>query len=388
MKRSLAILGATGSIGENALEVVRQYPERFRVVSLSAHKNVSRLVKEIETFHPDVVAVTDLDAFQEVSKRVGHVTKVLSGEEGAIAAATYEGVDLVVSAMVGAAGLRPTLAAIQAGKDIALANKETLVIGGELIMPAVKASGIQLIPIDSEHSAIFQSVLGHSKREIRRLILTASGGPFRTWSLERMKTVTPGDALRHPNWEMGAKVTIDSATMMNKGLEVIEAHWLFGIPPEKIEVLVHPESIVHSMVEYLDGVIMAQLGIPDMRIPIAYALGYPERMDMGLKPLDLVEIGTLTFEKPDVTRFPALRLAYEAIRKGQTFPAVMNAANEIAVSAFLEGRISFLQIPDVVSYAMTRHEPAEVTLKAVLEADREGRTLAENFIEKNLREAS
>ncbi|RTZ93899.1 MAG: 1-deoxy-D-xylulose-5-phosphate reductoisomerase [Deltaproteobacteria bacterium] len=388
MKRSLAILGATGSIGENALEVVRQYPERFRVVSLSAHKNVSRLVKEIETFHPDVVAVTDLDAFQEVSKRVGHVTKVLSGEEGAIAAATYEGVDLVVSAMVGAAGLRPTLAAIQAGKDIALANKETLVIGGELIMPAVKASGIQLIPIDSEHSAIFQSVLGHSKREIRRLILTASGGPFRTWSLERMKTVTPGDALRHPNWEMGAKVTIDSATMMNKGLEVIEAHWLFGIPPEKIEVLVHPESIVHSMVEYLDGVIMAQLGIPDMRIPIAYALGYPERMDMGLKPLDLVEIGTLTFEKPNVTRFPALRLAYEAIRKGQTFPAVMNAANEIAVSAFLEGRISFLQIPDVVSYAMTRHEPAEVTLKAVLEADREGRTLAENFIEKNLREAS
>ena len=388
MKRSLAILGATGSIGENALEVVRQYPERFRVVSLSAHKNVSRLVKEIETFHPDVVAVTDLDAFQEVSKRVGHVTKVLSGEEGAIAAATYEGVDLVVSAMVGAAGLRPTLAAIQAGKDIALANKETLVIGGELIMPAVKASGIQLIPIDSEHSAIFQSVLGHSKREIRRLILTASGGPFRTWSLERMKTVTPGDALRHPNWEMGAKVTIDSATMMNKGLEVIEAHWLFGIPPEKIEVLVHPESIVHSMVEYLDGVIMAQLGIPDMRIPIAYALGYPERMDMGLKPLDLVEIGTLTFEKPNVTRFPALRLAYEAIRKGQTFPAVMNAANEIAVSAFLEGRISFLQIPDVVSYAMARHEPAEVTLKAVLEADREGRTLAENFIEKNLREAS
>jgi len=388
LKRSLAILGATGSIGENALEVVRQYPERFRVVSLSAHKNVSRLVKEIETFHPDVVAVTDLDAFQEVSKRVGHVTKVLSGEEGAIAAATYEGVDLVVSAMVGAAGLRPTLAAIQAGKDIALANKETLVIGGELIMPAVKASGIQLIPIDSEHSAIFQSVLGHSKREIRRLILTASGGPFRTWSLERMKTVTPGDALRHPNWEMGAKVTIDSATMMNKGLEVIEAHWLFGIPPEKIEVLVHPESIVHSMVEYLDGVIMAQLGIPDMRIPIAYALGYPERMDMGLKPLDLVEIGTLTFEKPNVTRFPALRLAYEAIRKGQTFPAVMNAANEIAVSAFLEGRISFLQIPDVVSYAMTRHEPAEVTLKAVLEADREGRTLAENFIEKNLREAS
>ena len=388
MKRSLAILGATGSIGENALEVVRRYPDRFRAVGLSAHRNIEQILKQIDEFHPEIVAVTDWEAFREVEKKAGRLTKVLPGEKGAIEVATREGVDMVLSAMVGAAGLKPTLAAIQAGKDIALANKETLVIGGALIIPAVSKAGVRLIPVDSEHSAIFQSVMGHSKSEIQRLILTASGGPFRMWSLERMRSISPQDALRHPNWDMGAKVTIDSATMMNKGLEVIEAHWLFDIPPEKIKVLIHPESIVHSMVEYLDGVVMAQLGIPDMRIPIAYALGYPERLDMGLKSLNLVEIGRLTFEKPDTGRFPALGLAYEAIGKGKTFPAVMNAANEIAVSAFLSGRISFLQIPDVVLYVMDHHEPMEVTLDTVLETDRQGRKLAEAYIKNHLKETS
>jgi len=388
LKRSLAILGATGSIGENALEVVRRYPERFRVVGLSAHKNIAQVLKQIDEFHPEIVAVTDREAFREVEKRAGHRTKVLPGEEGAIEVATREGVDMVLSAMVGAAGLKPTLAAIQAGKDVALANKETLVIGGALVTAAVAEAGVRLIPVDSEHSAIFQSVLGHSKSEIQRLILTASGGPFRTWSLEKMRSISPQDALCHPNWDMGAKVTIDSATMMNKGLEVIEARWLFDIAPEKIEVLIHPESIIHSMVEYLDGVVMAQLGVPDMRIPIAYALGYPERLDMGLRPLDLVEIGTLTFEKPDTTRFPSLKLAYEAIEEGKTMPAVMNAANEIAVSSFLNGGISFLQIPDVVSYVMEHHEPMDVTLESVLEADAEGRRTAKDYIENHLRKAS
>lgn len=385
MKRSLTILGATGSIGENALEVVRHYPERFRVVGLSAHRNIEQIIRQIGEFRPEVVAVTDADAFHEVERRAGHLTKVLPGEEGAVDVATQESVDIVLSAMVGAAGLKPTLAAIKAGKDIALANKETLVIGGALIIPAVAEARVRLIPVDSEHSAIFQSVLGHSKHEIRRLILTASGGPFRTLPPGKMQTITPKDALRHPNWDMGAKVTIDSATMMNKGLEVIEAYWLFDIAPKKIEVLIHPESIIHSMVEYLDGVVMAQLGIPDMRIPIAYALGYPERLSMGLSSLDLVKTGKLTFEKPDTSRFPALKLAYEAIDEGKTFPAVMNAANEIAVNAFLNEKISFLQIPDVVLYVMDHHEPMGVTLDTVMEADRLGRRMAKDYIENHLR---
>lgn len=380
MRKSLTILGSTGSIGRNALAVVSQHPKRFRIVGLSAHKNVSQIVKQIKAFHPDVVAVTNQDAFKEVSRLAGNLTRVLPGEEGAIAVATLDEVDMVVSAMTGAAGLKPTLAAIQAGKDIALANKEALVIGGELILSAVSSAGVRLIPIDSEHSAIFQSILGHSKKEIRRLILTASGGPFRSWPLQKMRKVTPKEALRHPNWEMGPKITIDSATMMNKGLEVIEAKWLFGVLPEDIEILIHPESIIHSMVEYIDGVVIAQLGIPDMRIPISYALGYPERMDVGLRRLDLAEMGKLTFERPDTKRFPTLKLAYEAIKRGKTFPAVLNAANEMAVKAFLEERISFLRIPEVVSYVLEKHEPGEVTLASVIEADQWGRKMASEYI--------
>jgi len=380
LRKSLTILGSTGSIGRNALAVVSQHPKRFRIVGLSAHKNVSQIVKQIKAFHPDVVAVTNQDAFKEVSRLAGNLTRVLPGEEGAIAVATLDEVDMVVSAMTGAAGLKPTLAAIQAGKDIALANKEALVIGGELILSAVSSAGVRLIPIDSEHSAIFQSILGHSKKEIRRLILTASGGPFRSWPLQKMRKVTPKEALRHPNWEMGPKITIDSATMMNKGLEVIEAKWLFGVLPEDIEILIHPESIIHSMVEYIDGVVIAQLGIPDMRIPISYALGYPERMDVGLRRLDLAEMGKLTFERPDTKRFPTLKLAYEAIKRGKTFPAVLNAANEMAVKAFLEKRISFLRIPEVVSYVLEKHEPGEVTLASVIEADQWGRKMASEYI--------
>lgn len=385
-KKSLVILGSTGSIGRNALEVISRYPDRFHVTGLSAHKNVSQLVEQIEKFHPEIVAVTDEAAFQETSKLVGHRSKILPGEEGAIALATREDVDMVVSAMVGAAGLRPTLAAIRAGKDIALANKETLVVGGEIILSAASASGVRLIPVDSEHSAIFQSILGHSKKEIKRLILTASGGPFRTWPAKKMAAITPTEALHHPNWEMGAKITVDSATMMNKGLEVIEARWLFEVAPEDIEILIHPESIVHSMVEYIDGAVIAQLGIPDMRIPIAYALGYPERIDVGLEPLDLAQVGCLTFEKPDREKFPALNLAYKAIKKGKTFPAVLNAANEVAVQAFLDKKMPFLSIPEVVSYVMKIHEPKEVTLETVMAADQWGRKAARRYIENNVRE--
>ncbi len=383
--KSLVILGSTGSIGRNAMEVVRRFPNRFRITGLSAHRNVGELLRQIEEFSPEAVAVTDEAAFREISRVAGGLTQVLFGEEGAIRLATMEGVDMVLSAMVGAAGLKPTLAAIRGEKDVALANKETLVIGGEIIMDAVSASGVHLLPVDSEHSAIFQSLLGHSRQEIRRLILTASGGPFRTWPVEQMREIKPEQALQHPNWEMGAKITVDSATMMNKGLEIIEARWLFGVAPEQIEVVIHPESIVHSMVEYLDGVVIAQLGIPDMKIPIAYALGFPDRIDMGLAPLDLTKVGCLTFEKPDPERFPALNLAYEAMRKGKTFPAVLNAANEIAVSAFLEGRIPFLEIPEVVSHVMERHEPRGTTLEAVLEADRWSRIAAIDYIDSIMR---
>ncbi len=385
-KKTLVILGSTGSIGRNALDVISRYPNRFRVVGLSAHRNVSLLTRQIRQFHPEAVAVTDSKAFQEIFHLVRHEVQVLPGEEGAIALATREDADMVVSAMVGAVGLRPTLSAIQAGKDIALANKETLVAGGELIVSAVSASGIRLIPVDSEHSAIFQSILGHSRKEIRKIILTASGGPFRTWPAEKMAEVTPALALHHPNWTMGAKVTVDSATMMNKGLEIIEARWLFDILPQRIEVLIHPESIIHSMVEYIDGVIMAQLGIPDMRIPIAYALSFPERLEIGLEPLDLSRIGKLTFEKPDRERFPTLNLAYKAIEKGKTYPAVLNAANEIAVHAFLEGKISFVEIPKIVSTVMKLHEPYDVTLDTVLKADQWARDTASSYIESNLKE--
>jgi len=302
--------------------------------------------------------------------------------DGLIACATASNADMVVSAIVGAAGLEPTLAAIEAGKDIALANKETLVIAGELVMAAVAKSGGKLFPVDSEHSAIFQSLEGHRKEDVRRLILTASGGPFHNWSIDDLHGVTAEDALAHPNWNMGRKITIDSATMMNKGLEVIEAHWLFELPVDRIAVHIHPESIVHSMVEYVDGAVIAQLGIPDMKTPIAYALSYPERLALDLPPLDLCRMGTLHFATPDSHCFPCLDLAYEAIRRGGTTPAVLNAANELAVDAFLQGRAGFLDIPRVISAVLDQHAcQALAGLEAVLAADAWARRTARQVID-------
>jgi 1-deoxy-D-xylulose-5-phosphate reductoisomerase len=301
---------------------------------------------------------------------------------GLIACAAASPAEMVVSAIVGAAGLEPTLAAVEAGRDVALANKETLVIAGELVTAAVARAGVRLFPVDSEHSAIFQSLEGHRRTDVRRLILTASGGPFRNWSLDDLQKVTPHDALAHPNWTMGRKITIDSATMMNKGLEVIEAHWLFGLPVERIAVHIHPESIVHSMVEYVDGAVMAQLGIPDMTTPIAYALSYPERLQLDLPPLDLCRLGRLHFSEPDGRCFPCLGLAYDALRCGRSAPAVLNAANELAVEAFLSERIGFLDIPRIIASVLAQHEvTAADSLERILAADQWARRMAQKKID-------
>jgi 1-deoxy-D-xylulose-5-phosphate reductoisomerase len=380
--KQLAVLGSTGSIGVNTLEIVTDYPDLFRVVALTAGRNLALLEEQILRFKPSIVAVPDRENAQRLQERIGsRGPRVLYGTDGLIACAVDSPADLVVSAIVGAAGLEPTLAAIQAGRDVALANKETLVIAGELVMAAVAKSGCQLFPVDSEHSAIFQSLAGHSKNEVRRLILTASGGPFRNWSLEDLQDVTPQDALAHPNWTMGRKITIDSATMMNKGLEVIEAHWLFNLPVEKIAVHIHPESIVHSMVEYIDGALIAQLGIPDMKTPIAYALSYPERLALDLPALDLCRLGQLHFAAPDSLCFPCLSLAYDAIRRGGTTPAVLNAANELAVDAFLHEKVGFLDIPRIIGAVVEKHtNSAATSLDQVLAADNWARLAARDVI--------
>jgi 1-deoxy-D-xylulose-5-phosphate reductoisomerase len=381
MKR-LAILGSTGSIGVSTLEIVTEHPGCFQVVALTAGRNLTLLEEQIASYQPEVVAVPDQENAQRLQERIGDSgPRVLFGREGLIACAAKSPADMVVSAIVGAAGLEPTLAAIQAGKDVALANKETLVIAGELVMSAVDSSGCQLFPVDSEHSAIFQSLEGHRKEDVRRLILTASGGPFRNWSFDDLQEATPKDALAHPNWTMGRKITIDSATMMNKGLEVIEAHWLFGLSVDKIAVHIHPESIVHSLVEYVDGALIAQLGIPDMKTPIAYALTYPERLPLDLPALDLCRLGQLHFSSPDSHCFPCLGLAYDAIRRGGTTPAVLNAANELAVEAFLHEKVGFLEIPRIISTVVEKHvsTPAS-SLEQVLAADAWGRLAAQDVI--------
>jgi 1-deoxy-D-xylulose-5-phosphate reductoisomerase len=356
MKR-LAILGSTGSIGQNALAVVAEHPQEFQVVGLAAGKNVEVLAEQIRTVRPARVSVQDEGAARELKRALaGHpLAEILVGSTGAVAVAAAPEADLVVSAMVGAVGLEPTLAAVEAGKTVALANKETLVAAGSLVMAAVAANGATLLPVDSEHSAIFQSMEGHRREDVRRLWLTASGGPFRTWSQEKLNAATPAQALKHPNWDMGAKITIDSATMMNKALEIIEASVLFGLPVSQVEVYIHPQSIIHSLVEFVDGSVLAQLGWPDMRLPIAYALTYPRRLPLNCEPLDLGKVAQLTFERPDFTRFPCLRLGYEAAEIGGTMPAVLNAANEVAVAAFLEGRLSFPGIPRVVEETMAAH---------------------------------
>ncbi len=355
--KNLSILGSTGSIGVSTLEIVEAHPEQFRVVAMTAGYNLKLLRQQVKKFRPEMVAVVNPEDGESLRQFVGDDgPEIITGVEGLIACACHADVDMVVSAIVGAAGLVPTMAAIEAGKDIALANKETLVTAGSLVMAAVARAGVKLYPVDSEHSAIFQSLEGHRERDVRRLILTASGGPFRDRDPDTFGEITLQDALAHPNWSMGRKITIDSATMMNKGLEVIEAHWLFKLPGEQIAVHIHPQSIVHSMVEYVDGSVIAQLGIPDMRTPIAYALSYPERLTLDLPPLDLCRLGQLTFREPDAQRFPCLTLAYEALDAGGSAPAVLNAANEIAVGSFLDGRISFVDIPGLIRSTLERHQ--------------------------------
>jgi len=386
MKR-LAILGSTGSIGVSALAIVAAYPERFQIVALTAGRNFDLLAEQIRNFRPTLVAVQDeADVDRLLRKLGGTAPEILYGRSGLVACAAQNQAEMVVSAIVGAAGLEPTLAAINAGKDVALANKEALVAAGSIVMSAVEQAGCRLFPVDSEHSAIFQSLEGHRKHDVKRLILTASGGPFRNHSVEALVRVTPEDALAHPNWNMGRKISIDSATMMNKGLEVIEAHWLFDLPAELIDVHIHPESIVHSMVEYVDGAVIAQLGIPDMKTPIAYALSYPERLSLQLPPLNLCEMGSLHFYEPDPGRFRCLRLAYDALRCGGTAPAVLNAANEVAVGAFLERKIGFPDIANMIEEVLSRHDNKPLdNLDQVLAADAWSRAAAWQLIPLNKR---
>ncbi len=383
--KKIAILGSTGSIGTSTLDIVAEYPERFQIVALTAGNNLDRLEGQIRQFRPQVVAVLTAEDAQRLQRRLGPAApEILHGIEGLIACAAAGETELVVSAIVGAAGLVPTMAAIEAGKDVALANKETLVMAGSLVLAAVSRKGVRLHPVDSEHSAIFQAMAGHRHKDIRRLILTASGGPFRLLALSELHRVTPAEALDHPNWRMGRKITIDSATMMNKGLEVIEAHWLFGLPAEQIAVHVHPQSIVHSMVEYIDGSVIAQMGIPDMKTPIAYALSYPERLPLQLPALDLCALGQLTFEPPDLQRFACLSLARQALQEGGTSPAVLNAANEVSVDAFLAGEIGFLDIPQVIQATLDRHrnhspEHVDEILRADIWARNAARMVIDSF---------
>lgn len=382
MPKRVSILGSTGSIGKSTLAVIGKYPDRFKVVALAAGGNIDLLERQVRAFRPRIAAVVSEKAAAELRPRLsGMDVDVLSGVEGMISAAAAEEADMTVSAIVGTAGLVPTMAAIKAGKDVALANKEALVTAGEVVTAACREAGVALFPVDSEHSAIFQCLNAGAVKDIRRLILTASGGPFRNASKEDLERVTPAEALKHPNWNMGRKITIDSATLMNKGLEVIEARWLFGIGPERINVLIHPQSIVHSMVEYQDGSVVAQLGMPDMRGPIAYALSYPERLEGASPSLDLAKIGTLTFQEPDLSRFPCLSYAYEALKTGGTMPAVVSAANEAAVKHFLEGDIGFMDIPRVIRMTMDAHQPGEViTVDDALRVDIWARAKAEEII--------
>ena len=383
--KTLSILGSTGSIGVSALEVVEQNLSSLRVSGLAAGRNVERLKAQVERFRPAVAAVMDEAHALRLRKLLGPAdrTEILWGTEGYREVATLRETSMVISAIVGAAGLLPTLDAIEAGKDIALANKETMVMAGGIVTEKARNRGVRILPVDSEHSAIFQCLRGHQRDEVRRIILTASGGPFLRSPVEKLAAVTVEDALRHPNWVMGKKITIDSASMMNKGLEVIEARWLFDADIEKIEVMIHPQSIIHSMVEYADGSVIAQLGVPDMKGPISYALFYPQRCPGGLARLDLLKVGTLEFLPPDFERFPCLRLACEAGKTGETMPAVMNAANEVAVSAFIEKRIGFMDIPAVIGRTMALHRVKEVkSVDDVMEADRWARKTGETILKK------
>ena len=381
MKR-IAILGSTGSIGTQTLDVVREHADEYEAYALTAGHNAELLIAQAREFHPEVVVIADESRYETVREALADLPiKVWAGAEAIGDAASLSDVDVVVTAMVGFAGLRPTVAAIEAGKTIALANKETLVVAGELITELAVKHRAPILPVDSEHSAIFQSLVGEDGNAIDKILLTASGGPFRTTPIEELANVTAARALKHPNWEMGAKITIDSATMMNKGFEMIEAKWLFGVEPERIEVLVHPESIVHSAVQLADGGVKAQLGVPDMRLPIQYALSFPRRLSLSGERLDLAALGRLTFERPDFDKFDCLRIAYEAIAAGGNLPCVVNAANEVANAAFRRGAVGFLDIPRLIRRAMadaTRCQRA--SLSDYLASDAEVRRLVAGYL--------
>ena len=380
--KQIAILGSTGSIGTQTLDVVRQHPEAFSVYALTAHRSVDMLIQQALEFNPAVVCIADEAYYPRLREALSDLPiQVMAGEKAIAEMVTMPEIDVVVAAMVGYAGLRPTIEAIRAKKTIALANKETLVVAGEIICRLAQRYKVNILPVDSEHSAIFQCLVGESRDSIEKLLLTASGGPFRTFTYEQMQHVTAAQALQHPNWEMGAKITIDSASMMNKGFEVIEARWLFDIPVEKIQVLVHPQSVVHSAVQFVDGSVKAQLGTPDMRIPIQYALTYPERWQSDVPRLDLFSTKQLTFEEPDLQRFPNLRLAYEAMEKGGNMPCILNAANEVVNLAFREGRCGFLQMSEVIAETMAKTTfITEPTYEDYVQTDRLARQIAKERI--------
>jgi 1-deoxy-D-xylulose-5-phosphate reductoisomerase len=369
--RKISILGATGSVGRSTLDLIERSPDRFEVVALTAATNVEGLADAARRTHARLAVIADDTCLEELEQRLaGTNCRAAAGAEAMIEASAGEA-ELIVAAIVGCVGLLPVMAAVEAGKTVALANKEALVTAGALMIDAAARTGSTLLPVDSEHNAIFQCLAGNRKEDVARLVLTASGGPFRSATLEQMRSATPAQAIAHPNWSMGAKISVDSATLMNKGLELIEAHYLFGLPGERIDILIHPQSVIHSLVEYVDGSMLAQLGAPDMRIPIAYALAWPERMDSGAERLDLARIARFDFEQPDEQRFPALKLARSALGEGGSAPAVLNAANEIGVAAFLAGRIRFTEIADLVSAALDKNLPAAPeTMAEVIEVDR------------------
>jgi 1-deoxy-D-xylulose-5-phosphate reductoisomerase len=392
--KGISVLGSTGSIGVSTLDVVARHPDKYRVVALTANRDVDGLYAQCLQFKPQLAVMADEAAAAELTSRLSgeySEIEVLHGVTGLELAASLPGADFVMAAIVGAAGLLPALAAARAGKRILLANKEALVVAGQLFMDEVTTHGAEILPIDSEHNAVFQCMPrdyaeGLEKRGVKRILLTASGGPFRSLPLEQLSEVTPDQACAHPNWEMGRKISVDSATMMNKGLEVIEAHWLFAAAEDRIQVVLHPQSVIHSMVEYVDGSVLAQLGNPDMRTPIAHALAWPDRIESGVGSLDLFQVARLDFEEPDMHRFPCLRLAFEAVRAGGTAPAILNAANEVAVAAFLDRRIAFTAIAEVVGASLQASEvvPAE-TLGQLLEVDRRTRLLAEQLVQQQVK---
>jgi 1-deoxy-D-xylulose-5-phosphate reductoisomerase len=385
----ISVLGSTGSIGISTLDVIAQHPERYRAVGLAANRDVEGLFQQCERFQPTVVAMADQASAADLAKRlasIGSSIEVLAGEAGVIAIAELTDAEMVMAAIVGAAGLTPTLAAVRKGKRILLANKESLVVAGDLFMREAKAHKASVLPIDSEHNAVFQCMpqdfeQGLAAKGVKRILLTASGGPFRTWTNDQLKSATPEQACAHPNWSMGRKISVDSATMMNKGLEVIEARWLFDATPEQIKVVVHPQSVVHSMVQYVDGSVLAQLGNPDMRTPIAHAMAWPERHGSGVASLDLFEVARLDFEEPDTQRFPCLRLAFDAVAAAGVAPAVLNAANEVAVDAFLSKQLAFVRIPEIIETVLSQNLEGDLdSVEGLMAIDQAARAATEQLI--------